>query len=39
MLVKGLLPMLALALLGLAAFLAGDRGRDGRLSFRRGPAW
>ena len=38
MLVKWLLPMLALALLGLLLFWPEIEGRDGRLSFRRGPA-
>ena len=38
MLVKWLLPMLALALLGLLLFWPEIEGRDGRLSFRRGAA-
>lgn len=37
-LVKWLLPMLALALLGLLLFWPEIEGREGRLSFRRGPS-
>lgn len=37
-LMKWLLPMLALALLGLLLFWPEIEGRDGRLSFRRGPS-